>query len=84
MRERYGVTVRDIFGMSWRSFRTLFETLVTYGILKMNLPGEEDEKFNVIDDWNALAGKGAPQSSGRKTLSEYIDKQGIRRTVLGG
>lgn len=94
MRERYGTTVRDLFEMPWREFRTLFESLVRMGILTFNdgssdddeddAPAADDSKFDVVKDWNAMLGKTDVVPKKATSLEDFMGRHSMRKRVLGG
>lgn len=71
----YNLTLDDIWDMSWRRFVVLFNALWP----RKDTEEEQDDgnqKFDVINDWNALVGK-QPTVTKPKELSQYLKEQGI-------
>jgi hypothetical protein len=91
MRERYGTTARDLFKMSWREFRVLFEALISREIISFGDGFDRDDsapdgnKFDVIEDWNAVTGKQPDaMSKGTTSFNDYMSRNNLKRTILDG
>ena len=67
----YGLTLHDMWTMSWRRFVVLFD-----GLYPRPEKDETSDKFDVIEDWNTLAGRPKPdqvlESIG---IDEYMARQ---------
>lgn len=96
MAEHYGVSLHDIWRMSWRRFRTLYDHLFTAGHLTMNNPDQDTSsgpqadptppgrqpKFDPIGDWNRIVGKAPPERARRITFDEFANNFGVKREVI--
>ena len=85
----YGVTLLDIWTMSWRRFSILFEHLFETGALSR--PDDVDsapketavgQRFDAVTDWNALVGKPPPDKASSVSFNEFMSKSGIQRKVI--
>lgn len=97
MAEHYGLSLRDMWDMSWRRFRTLYEHLFVAGHLTRNVPKPDtytgpqgdpkptnfQPEFDPIDDWNRLVGKSAPDQKRIISFDQFASNFGVKRKVIG-
>jgi hypothetical protein len=68
----YGLSLHDIWTMSWRRFVVLFD-----GLYPRPEKDETSNKFDVIEDWNTLAGRPRPDQVLKPIgIDEYMASQG--------
>lgn len=94
MRERYGITARDLFKMSWREFRVLFESLVSReilgfgdGVTKIDDAeyAPDGNKFDAIKDWQDITGeKSDAINKGTVSFDDYMKRNNIQKRIIDG
>ena len=71
----YGLTLHDIWTMSWRRFVVLFDAL--YPRKAVDDVADSDDKFDVIKDWDKLSGAHTADKVTKSIgIDEYIARQG--------
>lgn len=96
MAEHYGLSLRDIWTMSWRRFRVLYEHLFVAGHLTRVDPSTGQtytgpqgdprpvnfQTFDPIDDWNRSVGRPPPEKKRRLSFDEFTQGFGIKKKVV--